>query len=69
MSFDNRPGQPFKLSVRIPANMTATVSVPAGDGAKPARMLLDGKPVTPKVQAGRLVIETVGSGPHKITRQ
>lgn len=68
VAFENRTGQPFKLSVKIPANMTATVSVPAGEG-KSAKLLLDGKPVTPRVEAGSLLIENVPAGPHNITRQ
>jgi len=64
-SFEAAPGKPFRLSVAIPANMTATLAVPAGEGLS-TTVTLDGKPAEARREGGSLLVENVASGRHTL---
>ncbi|MEP7053203.1 MAG: alpha-L-rhamnosidase C-terminal domain-containing protein, partial [Pseudomonadota bacterium] len=58
--------QPLKLTVTIPANMTANVALPSSTACTP---LLDGQPKQPTVSGGVSWVEGVGSGEHTLRCQ
>ncbi|WPJ97274.1 LamG-like jellyroll fold domain-containing protein [Coraliomargarita algicola] len=62
INIENSPTN-FQLTVEIPGNMAATVSLPSKGLASPV-VLYNGKVVTVPVTDGRLVIENVPGGKH-----
>ena len=60
VSFENKTGKSFKMSVSIPANSTANVYIPVQLKAK--QLTLNGKKITCKKVNGFLLVEDVGSG-------
>jgi hypothetical protein len=61
VAFEQTPGASFSLTVRIPANVTADVHVPAfGKGA----VVVDGKAVTCPLDGKHAIVAGVGSGEH-----
>ncbi len=59
----------YELEVRLPANVTATVELPAGEGTTPSELTLDGVPARRVLRGGRLLLEGLGSGGHRIIRR
>ena len=62
--FDNAPR--FRLTVELPARMTARVGLPVSLPDGPANALLDGKPVQGRVSANTLFLDGIGAGKHTI---
>jgi alpha-L-rhamnosidase len=60
MSFNNNPGQSFRLEVDIPANTTADISLPFYSRSQTTR--INGQPVKYRRDGNFSVIENIGSG-------
>lgn len=66
LSFENHPGQSFKLSVTIPANMTARVGLPTL-GQSNNTVKVDGHPTLATRENNTLYL-TIPSGSHNLIR-
>lgn len=60
VSFNNDPGQSFRLEVDIPANTTADIHLPFYSGSQ--TVSINGQPVKYKREGNFSVIENIGSG-------
>jgi hypothetical protein len=57
----------FHLTVSIPANMSATVALPALNNLS-STIICDGRPVTGQIEDNHVFIDKIGSGMHTFTR-
>ena len=57
----------FNLTVSIPANMTATVALPVADNLS-KNIILDGLPVTGRIEGRHVYVDRVGSGTHAFSQ-
>lgn len=67
VAFDNHPGNPFALTIHLPANTRAEVWLPRR-GRDDTRVTLDGKPIEGIANGEFVVAGPVGSGAHTLTR-
>ncbi len=58
----------FELNVTLPANMTAEVSLP-DLGSKSDELNLDGSSVKGRLADGRVLLDNLGSGTHRVIRR
>ena len=65
VSFKNEPGRPLNLEVDLPVGVTARVRLPAL-AASASRITLDGRMRRCSLIDGRVVIDNVGSGHHRV---
>ncbi|MFH1571801.1 MAG: alpha-L-rhamnosidase C-terminal domain-containing protein, partial [Gemmatimonadota bacterium] len=63
VAFEQDPGRSFELRLRLPANTSGRVELPAPPCGEPT-VHLDGEPVLAARVAGALAIHPVGSGEH-----
>jgi hypothetical protein len=61
----NRPQEPYRLDLTLPANVTGEIVLPAF-GGEDAKVTVDGKPVEVRREGNRLVLPPVGSGRHEV---
>lgn len=65
--FEQAEGKSFVIKVKLPVNVTARVELPALGGTA-EEVTLDGKKIKGKLGNGRVIVEGVGSGAHRIER-
>lgn len=62
-------GRSYRLTVTVPVNATARVELPPLPAVTGRELSLDGRPVKPAAEGGRLVVDNVGSGQHTVLWQ
>lgn len=60
VSFQNKPGQSFKLNVTVPANTTSDIYLPFW--SKSQKVMMNGVPVKYRQEGKYVIVEEIGSG-------
>ena len=61
----SRGADSYKMNIEIPANITASISLPV-DASALSKVLLDGQNIDVECNGGNLLLKAVGSGAHSI---
>jgi hypothetical protein len=67
VGFSSEPAE-FVLDLDLPANMRGRVELPRTSAPDEVKVTVDGSPREVKAEGGFLVLDSIGSGHHQITR-